>query len=205
MASSPRPSSPGETPWKDIDTHHYDALLVLLDRHGLAGLYTRAEARDLSLIWHHLTPWSDSGRGIRLLGTRYETATLSNGNRELLQDLNADTNAGGLGFKHIISTADFKAYKPHPSTYLGAAKALGCRREEVAMVAAHLGDLDAARKQGMRTIFVERPLEERSSKGDEEYDEARKWVDIWVSDGEGEGGFVEVARQLGISDIKGDA
>ncbi|KAI1418571.1 haloacid dehalogenase [Hypoxylon sp. FL1857] len=184
---------PGKTPWKDIDTHHYDSLLELLRKWGLTGIYTDDELRSLSLVWHNLKPWDDSAAGIRRLGTRFVTSTLSNGNQSLLQDLNAN---GNLGFRKIISTADFGAYKPHPSTYLGAAAALGFRPEELAMVAAHLGDLAAARSNGLRTIYVERPREEAWGPEQERYKEARKWVDLWIT--ESEDGFLEAAKRLGI-------
>ena len=42
---------------------------------------------------------------------------------------------------------------------MGAADLLGCKPAEVVMVAAHGGDLKAARKCGLRTAFVARPLE----------------------------------------------
>jgi len=99
---------PGETEWKDIDTHHYHSLKILLQDWDVAGVYTDEEVKSLSLIWHYLKPWDDSALGIQRLGTRYVTATLSNGNRSLLEDLNAH---GSLGFRRIISTADFGAYK----------------------------------------------------------------------------------------------
>ncbi|RWA09030.1 hypothetical protein EKO27_g6073 [Xylaria grammica] len=185
---------PGETEWKDIDTHHYDSLRALLDKWGVTGVYTDEEIRSLSLIWHNLRPWDDAALGIQKLGTRYVTSTLSNGNRSLLQDLNAH---GSLGFKRIISTADFGAYKPHPSTYLGAVDALECSPNEVAMVAAHLGDLAAARTNGLRTIYVERDREEAWSRDDSRWKDARGWADLWIS--QEEGGFVELARRLGIS------
>jgi 2-haloacid dehalogenase len=99
---------PGETEWKDIDTHHYDSLNELLQKWDVAGVYADDELRSLSLTWHYLRPWDDSALGIQRLGTRYVTATLSNGNRSLLEDLNSH---GSLGFNRIISTADFGAYK----------------------------------------------------------------------------------------------
>ncbi|KAI0878170.1 haloacid dehalogenase [Hypoxylon argillaceum] len=185
---------PGETEWKDIDAHHYDSLKELLQKWDVAGVYTDEETRSLSLAWHYLRPWDDSALGIQRLGTRYVTATLSNGNRTLLEDLDAH---GSLGFKRIISAADFGAYKPHPSVYLGAVEALECRPNEVAMVAAHLGDLRAARASGLRTIYVERDREEESMYNDSRLEGAREWVDLWVS--QREEGFVEVARRLGIS------
>ncbi|KAI0164410.1 haloacid dehalogenase [Hypoxylon sp. FL1284] len=188
---------PGETAWKDIDAHHLDSLRTLLDERGLLGAYTDAEVHELSLVWHRLRPWPDAGGstgGVRRLGSGgLVTATLSNGNRSLLRDLDA---FGDLGFAAVVSTADFGAYKPHPSTYLGAAAALGARPDEVAMVAAHLGDLAAARANGLRTIYVERAREEAWDPEEPRYEEARGWVDLWVA--EGEGGFLEVARRLGI-------
>jgi 2-haloacid dehalogenase len=99
---------PGVTEWKDIDRHHYESLKELLQKWDVADVYTDDEVRSLSLIWHYLRPWDDSASGIQRLGTRYVTATLSNGNRALLEDLNSH---GSLGFKRIISTADFGAYK----------------------------------------------------------------------------------------------
>ncbi|KAI1760432.1 haloacid dehalogenase [Hypoxylon sp. FL1150] len=184
---------PGKSAWKDIDAHHYDALQELLRGWGLAGVYADDEARELSLVWHRLKPWGDAAAGVRRLGTRLVTSTLSNGNRSLLQDLD---RFGGLGFRSIISTADFCAYKPHPSTYLGAAGALGFQPGEVAMVAAHLGDLAAARANGLRTIYVERPQEEAWGPEEQRYKEAREWVDLWVA--QDEPGFLEVAKRLGI-------
>ncbi|ROV96814.1 hypothetical protein VMCG_07931 [Cytospora schulzeri] len=195
------------TPWKDIDTHHHESLVALLEKWQLAGLYTNdddaAEVKELSLVWHRLQPWPDSARGIRQLGGGEEgkdedeeglglvTATLSNGNHSLLADLN---DSGGLGFSRLISAEDFGVYKPDPKVYLGAAEKLGCAPGEVAMVAAHLNDLDAARKLGLRTIYVEREGEEDWSVDDERYQAAKEWVDLWIGlDGDG---FIGVARAL---------
>ncbi|KAI0856435.1 haloacid dehalogenase [Xylaria cubensis] len=185
---------PGEMEWKDIDQHHYDSMKELLQKWEVEGVYVDGEIRSLSLIWHYLRPWDDSALGLQRLGTRYITSTLSNGNRSLLEDLDKH---GSLGFGRIISAADFGAYKPHPSTYLGAVDALECRPNEVAMVAAHLGDLQGARANGLRTIYVERDREEEWSCDDNRWKDAQEWVDLWIS--QGEGGFVELARRLGIS------
>ncbi|KAL8305928.1 hypothetical protein RB597_003417 [Gaeumannomyces tritici] len=139
-----------------------------------------------------VTPWRDrlGGRGGLV------AATLSNGNRSLLRDLDAH---GALGFDRLLSSEDFGAYKPHPSTYLGAAGALGLRPDQVAMVAAHLKDLVGARACGLRTIYVERLGEEEWDEHDDRYKDAREWVDIWIpldSDG-----FLELARRLGDSTV----
>ncbi|KAL8392259.1 hypothetical protein RB595_002452 [Gaeumannomyces hyphopodioides] len=186
---------PGVTTWRDVDAHHRDSLAALLEGWGLAGLFTEAEADALAGAWHALAPWPDAAAGIRELRRRpggLVAATLSNGNRSLLRDLDA---AGGLGFDRILSSEDFGAYKPHPSTYLGAAEALGLRPGQVAMVAAHLKDLEGARACGLRTVYVERLGEEEWGEDDERYKDAREWVDIWIP--LDSGGFLELARRLG--------
>ena len=185
---------PGETEWRDIDTHHHITLIELLEKWKLKGLYTEEEVKDLSLVWHYLDPWTDSSSGLQKLGTKFITSTLSNGNQSLLKDLNKH---GNLGFQKLQSSADFKAYKPHPSVYKGAAKAMGLEPGEVAMVAAHLNDLKAARACGFKTIYVERKQEEDWRPEQEQYKDAKTWVDMWVT--EEEDGFVEVARRFSIN------
>lgn len=185
---------PGETEWRDIDTHHHVSLIDLLKKWELEGLYTEEEVEELSLIWHYLDPWTDSSAGLQKLGTKFITSTLSNGNQSLLKDLDKH---GNLGFQKLQSSADFKAYKPHPSVYKGAAKAMGFAPEDVAMVAAHLSDLKAARGCGFKTIYVERKQEEDWKPEQEEYNDAKTWVDMWVT--EEENGFLEVARRFGIN------
>jgi len=184
---------PGQDEWRDVDTHHRLSLVDLLQKWDLPGLYTDDELADLSQGWHFLDPWPDSSAGLHKLGTKFVTSTLSNGNPALLRDLDAH---GNLGFRRLQSSADFKAYKPHPSVYLGAAAAMGFRPEEVAMVAAHLSDLKAARACGFRTVFVDRTQEEDWRPGQEDYEDAKSWVDMWVPV-EAEG-FLEVARRFGI-------
>lgn len=94
----------------------------------------------------------------------------------------------------------FQAYKPNPIVYHGAAEKLGLKTAECALVAAHLGDLAAARKCGYRTIYIEREREEGWT-GDR-VQAAREWVDLWVDGTKQDGGdgFVEVARRFGIVD-----
>jgi 2-haloacid dehalogenase len=194
------PSKNASEGYKSIDQHHYDSLVLLLAQHGLSGLYTDTQLTTLSLIWHFLTPWPDSPSGLSLLSQKYITATLSNGSVALLSDL-AET--GKLKYTHILSAEMWTAYKPNPVVYRGAASKLGLKENDCALIAAHLGDLWAARKCGFRTIYVERQNEE--GWGEEKKEKAREWVDLWV-DGrgmDGLGGIVEVARLLGCEDGEG--
>jgi 2-haloacid dehalogenase len=50
-------------------------------------------------------------------------------------------------------------YKPDPEVYQSAADILDLQASSVMMVAAHLGDLRAAKGVGLKTAFVTRPLE----------------------------------------------
>lgn len=184
---------PNEDEWLDIDTHHKRSLLVLLKTHGLEGLYDEEEIEKLSKIWHFLEPWKDSSEGLQRLGAKFVTSALSNGNHSLLRDLN---EFGNLGFQLLQSAEDFKAYKPHSTVYQGACRKLGLESGEVAMVAAHLGDLKYARATGMRTIYIEREREEGLDPQSDEYAYAKTWVDMWIT--KEEDGLVEVARRFGV-------
>jgi 2-haloacid dehalogenase len=184
--------------FKSVDQHHLDSLLGLIDKYSIQGLWDPEEIHKLSLIWHFLDPWADSSRGLGMLNEKFETCTLSNGNTSLLADL---AKHGDLPYKHIISAEDFKAYKPHPWVYNGAAEKLGLKTSECALIAAHLNDLQAARGQGYQTLYIERPQEERWAKEKGKVEEARGWVDMWVT--HEEGGFEEVARRFGCGSGEG--
>ncbi|KAK3301341.1 HAD-like domain-containing protein [Chaetomium fimeti] len=186
---------PGTTPWKDVDTLHRESLASLLEEEewGLAGVYDDGELDALSRSWHFLTPWPDVAEGVRRLNAGFATASLSNGNTALLEDLNEYAR---LGLGRLVSAEDFKEYKPSGKVYLGACRMLGLEPSQVAMVATHLTDLAAARGYGMRTVYVERPGEGEWKADEERYVQAREWVDVWVA--EGEGGFEEVAKRLGV-------
>ena len=59
----------------------------------------------------------------------------------------------------IFTAEMFGAFKPDPCVYRGALQYLGLRPDEVAMVASHPYDLEAADSLGLGTIFIRRPLE----------------------------------------------
>jgi 2-haloacid dehalogenase len=65
----------------------------------------------------------------------------------------------GLPWDCILSAEVFRKYKPDPDTYLGVAKVFDVAPEEVMLVAAHQDDLAAARDCGLKTAYIERPME----------------------------------------------
>ncbi len=144
-----------ELPWMTIDSLHRMILEEIADEHGLAGL-TEAEMGWLNRVWHRLDPWGDSIGGIERLRSRFVVASLSNGNVALLTNM---AKRAGIHWDCVLSAELFGAYKPDPEVYRGAIRLLDCAPDEALMVAAHPGDLEAARQVGLKTAFVPRPLE----------------------------------------------
>jgi 2-haloacid dehalogenase len=145
----------GTLPWMKLDALHRLILDQLLEEFGIAGL-SEEEKEHWNRVWHRLTPWPDAVAGLGRLRKKYVLATLSNGNVSLLVEMGKNA---GLPWDTVLSAELFHHYKPDREVYLGAADLLGCRPEQVMMVAAHPDDLKAAASCGLRTGFVPRPLE----------------------------------------------
>ena len=87
---------------------------------------------------------------------RFVITPLSNGNVALLTNM---AKRAGLPWDLVLSAELVRRYKPDPETYLMVPSLLDLRPEEVAMVAAHPDDLRAAAANGLKTVYVPRPLE----------------------------------------------
>ncbi len=144
-----------ERGWKPLDDLHRIILDGILPQFGLAHL-DQAARQHLNQVWHRLDPWPDSVQGLTRLKRNYVICTLSNGNIALLTHM---AKRAGLPWDCVLSAEVFRAYKPDPATYLGVAKVFGLQPEQVMLVAAHHDDLAAARGCGLRTAYIERPLE----------------------------------------------
>ena len=175
----------GALPWTNIDGLHRMILDELLVKSGIAGL-TEADKDHFNRAWHRLAPWQEAVAGLKRLKKRYVIATLSNGNVALLTNM---AKHGGLPWDCVLSAELFGHYKPDPEAYQGAARLLGLTPGEVLMVAAHKDDLDAAARAGLRTAFVQRPLEFGEAAKKDVAFEPR--FDVNAKD------FVDLARQLG--------
>lgn len=145
----------GQREWAPVDKLHESSLDELLPRHGLTHL-SDDDRQGLLSVWRRLTPWPDAVAGLTRLKSRYLIGPLSNGGFALLTEM---AKAGGLPWDFVISAELFRAYKPAPEVYTGAARLLERAPQEVMLVAAHEADLDAAKATGMRTAYVPRPLE----------------------------------------------
>jgi 2-haloacid dehalogenase len=145
----------GELPWTKIDDLHRMILDELLRDADIEGL-PEDEVAHLNKVWHRLDPWPDAVEGLTRLKRGFVITTLSNGNVSLLTNM---AKRAGLPWDCVISAELFRHYKPDPEVYLGCAELLDVRPDELMLVAAHPGDLRAARDAGLLTAYVPRPLE----------------------------------------------
>lgn len=144
----------GQRPWGNFDELHHATLDALLAERGLDA--SPDVRRQLVCAWHLLDPWPDVKAGLEELRSRHVTATLSNGHVAMLVDL---ARHGDLRFDCVLSAELAGAYKPDPTVYLTAARLLALDPAEVMLVAAHPWDLQGARRAGLRSALVRRPLE----------------------------------------------
>ena len=145
----------GELGWTRIDELHRLILDDILPRFGLAHL-GEAERVHLNRVWHRLNAWPDSVQGLTRLKQNFVICSLSNGNLGLLTNM---AKHAGLPWDCVLSAEVFRAYKPDPATYLGVAGVFDLKPEQVMLVAAHHDDLEGARRCGLRTAYIARPLE----------------------------------------------
>ncbi len=145
----------GELPWTKLDDLHRKVLDKLVVDFAIAGL-SEAEMETLNRGWHRLQPWRDVVAGLTRLKKKFIIAPLSNGNIALMTNL---AKYSGLPWDCILGAELVRHYKPDREVYQSAADFLNLTPAEVMMVAAHLGDLRAAKGVGLKTAFVPRPLE----------------------------------------------
>ncbi|MGV0788981.1 haloacid dehalogenase type II [Mycolicibacterium sp. XJ2] len=145
----------GELPWTKIDDLHRMILVELLDAAGITRVDTAA-VEHLNRCWHRLDPWPDAVDGLTRLKARYLITTLSNGNVSLLTNM---AKRAGLPWDCVISAELFRHYKPDPEAYLGCVELLDVAPGELMLVAAHASDLRGAKRAGLMTAYVDRPLE----------------------------------------------
>jgi len=178
----------GRRPFVRLDVLHRENLESVLPDFGIDPAHVlAAELDELNLAWHRLDPWLDVVSGLTRLKTRFIIAPLSNGNVILMLDM---AKRAGLPWDAILGAELVQAYKPAPEAYLRTLDILAMRPEEVCMVAAHNGDLAAARACGLRTAFVPRPTEHGPGQTKDLRPE-QDWDLVAKS-------FIELANSLGL-------
>lgn len=140
-----------------LDVLHREMLETTLREWGAQPAeIAEALLADWTRAWHRLDPWPDAVEGLTRLKTRFPIVTLSNGNVALLL---AMARRAGLPWDAILGAEVSGFYKPDPRAYLRTAELLAVAPGELALVAAHHGDLAGARACGLATAFIARPDE----------------------------------------------
>jgi 2-haloacid dehalogenase len=146
----------GERPWTKLDVLHRENLDATLAEFGVAARLDEPARVALTLAWHRLDPWPEAIAGLARLKRRFVVTPLSNGNLGLLTRM---AKRAGLPWDCVLSAEVYRAYKPEPGAYLGVADTFDLAPSQVMMVAAHAADLRAAAACGLRTAYVDRPME----------------------------------------------
>lgn len=107
----------------------------------------------LNRAWERLDPWPDVPAGLAALKRQVIIAPCSNGSIAMMTRL---ARHAGLPWDCILGADLARDYKPQSSVYLASCAALRLPPAAVMMVAAHNGDLAAARAAGLATGFVAR-------------------------------------------------
>ncbi len=149
------PVREGRRGYVRLDVLHREILDGLRPRFGLDGL-DEDEVDRLNRVWHRLDGWPDSAPGMARLRRRFVLAALSNGHVALVVNM---ARHAGLVWDAPLGAEPAQQYKPRPEVYDTAVDMLGLEAPQTMMVAAHNGDLHAARERGMLTAFVLRPTE----------------------------------------------
>ncbi|MGK2319283.1 haloacid dehalogenase type II [Gordonia rhizosphera] len=144
----------GDLPWRRLDDLQTETL------HAAAAMFRvdldTDQTRRLVCAWRTIPGWPDAAPGLRRLKSGFIVAALSNATVALLVDM---AKHNGFDWDVLGGSDLWRHYKPARETYCGLADLLEATPAEVMMVAAHQNDLDAARSFGLRTAFIERPME----------------------------------------------
>lgn len=175
----------GKRSWTPVDTIYREALDRLL-RDRKLDFFTETKRRELNFAWQKIQPWPDVLPGLQRLKQKFKLATLSNADVSAVINI---SKFGGLPWDAVFAAEMAGTFKPDPKTYELALRYLGLESEEVMMVACHKYDLHAAKRVGLRTAFVARPLEfGPDGEVDVQFEDS---FDINARD------FVHLAEQLG--------
>jgi 2-haloalkanoic acid dehalogenase type II len=181
-------------PPEDIDITHARLLAQLLKEDTrFSDIVLDESEQDIAVrAWHNMVPWPDVPAALDNLRANYEVFVLANGTTRLQLDL---TQSSKLHFNMLFSSQLLGETKPDPKLYLKALSLVGVTPEQAVMVAAHAYDLRAAKKVGLRTVYIHRTTEDLT----ESMTQIRSEVDVFVDGRQGTAtcGLSEVARLMG--------
>lgn len=139
-----------------LDRLHRENLDETIAHFGLDADFDITARDAFNHAWEQLPAWADVLPGLEALRPYGLLAPCSNGSIALMSRLARFT---GIEWDAIVGADIAQDYKPKARVYLASCAALGLPPERVTMVAAHNGDLAAARQAGLKTAFIPRPME----------------------------------------------
>lgn len=141
-----------ELPRMNADEIHRRVLDDVVESHDSFHLSTE-ERDELNRAWHKMKIWPDANEAIQRLRSHYSVIVLTVLSYAIVVD---SSRHNALGWDGILSCEFLGHYKPHPKAYQEAAELLGLEPGEMMMVAAHAGDLKAAKDAGLKTAYIHR-------------------------------------------------
>ncbi len=175
----------GNLPWMNADGMHLQALENLTGKYPLLSTIDR-----LSLVkstWHHLKAFAGASAAINRLRAKFTVVVLTILSWESIV---SSSKAAQVHWDGILSCEFLGYYKPSLQAYLRGVSLLGLQPAEAMMVAAHEGDLTAARAAGLHTAHVTVPEADVIDEAFEQPDTAN--FDVEAKD------FEALCQQLGV-------
>jgi 2-haloalkanoic acid dehalogenase type II len=148
------------SPPESIDITHRRVLENLLaDRNITLPDWDERVREKLVAAWHTQPAWPDAIPALEALKSskRYFIIVLANGTTRLQLDL---IRSSGLPFHTLLSSELLGIQKPRPEMYERALELLGVGAGEACMVASHAYDVRAAKKVGLKTVYIWRSTED---------------------------------------------
>ena len=175
----------GNLPWINSDDMHLRAL------ENMAANYPILRSVDNAALvrstWHHLNVFAGAPEAINRLRNRYTVVVLTILSWESIV---SSSKGARVQWDGILSCEFLGYYKPSLQAYLKATRLLGLKPSESMMVAAHEGDLAAARSAGLHTAYVNVPEEDIMAEGFEQPSDTN--FDIEAQD------FETLCQNLGV-------
>ncbi|PVI05671.1 HAD-like protein [Periconia macrospinosa] len=149
-----------KAPAEDIDITHRRVLDRLLEKWDI-GLDTWDDGVREKLVqqWHFQTAWQDVIPALDLMRShkKWFLVVLANGTTRLQLDI---AQSSGIPFHTLLSSELLGVAKPDLEMYRKAVELVKVKPENCYMLASHLYDLEAAKKAGLKTIYVHRTTED---------------------------------------------
>ncbi|KAF5009212.1 hypothetical protein FDECE_4577 [Fusarium decemcellulare] len=172
---------------EDIDITLARVLEAVLPQFPGSKSQLDADAKNrLIRAWHAQPAWPEVQKAIQAIREQLglEVFVHANGTTRLQLDL---TRSSGLTFNMLFSSQLLGLYKPNLDAYKKALQLVKLGPDEVVMVAAHAYDLRAAKKCGMKTVYIHRWTDDV----DEDMEKVKQEFDVFLEGMEELPGIIE--------------